>query len=46
MTISAGCDKERDHVITEAGPFVIFRTDNLILDFKDLSVREIDPLLG
>ena len=43
---SAGCNKERDHVITEAGPFVIFRTDNLILDFKDLSVREIDPLLG
>lgn len=40
---TADCGKGRDHIIAEAGPFVIFRTDNLILDFKNLSVREIDP---
>ena len=39
----ADCGKARDHIIVEAGPFVIFRTDNLILDFRNLSVREIDP---
>lgn len=43
---SAGCGKARDHIIVEAGPFVIFRTDNLILDFKNLSVREINAPLG
>ena len=42
---SAGCGKARDHIIVEAGPFVIFRTDNLILDFKNLSVREINAPL-
>ena len=41
---SEDCGRARDHIITEAGPFVTFRTDNLILDFKNLSVREIDPL--
>jgi hypothetical protein len=40
---SADCGKMRDQIIVEPGPFVIFRTDNLILDFKNLSVREIDP---
>jgi hypothetical protein len=42
----ADCGKARDHIIVEAGPFVIFRTDNLILDFRNLSVREIDPPLA
>lgn len=41
----ADCGKARDHVIVEGGPFVIFRTDNLILDFRNLSVREIKPPL-
>ncbi|MGH9983554.1 MAG: hypothetical protein ACRD8W_06310, partial [Nitrososphaeraceae archaeon] len=41
--LRADCGKGRDHIIAETGPFVIFRTDNLILDFKNLSVREIDP---
>jgi hypothetical protein len=43
---SADCGKMRDHVIVEAGPFVIFRTDNLVFDFKNLSVREISPALA
>src|SRR5918994_733716 len=40
---SAGCGRARDHVIIEGGPNVIFRTDNVVLDFKILSVREIQP---
>ena len=40
---SAGCGKARDHILTDARPNVIFRTDNLVLDFKNLSVREIQP---
>lgn len=40
---SAGCGKARDQVILEGGPNIIFRTDNLLLDFRDLSVREIQP---
>ena len=43
---SADCGKARDHIIVEAGPFVIFRTDNLLLDFKNLSVREINAPLA
>jgi hypothetical protein len=38
---SAGCDRARDHVIIDGGPNVIFRADNTLLDFKNLSVREI-----
>lgn len=40
---SAGCERHRDHVILEGKPNIIFRTDNLRLDFRDLSVREIQP---
>lgn len=43
---SADCKMARDHIIIEPGPFVIFRTDNLVLDFKNLSVREINPPLA
>jgi hypothetical protein len=42
----ADCGRARDHVLIEGGPFVIFRTDNLILDFRNLSVREINPPLA
>lgn len=37
------CGGERDHVLTEAGPVVSFRSDDIVWDFKDLSVREIGP---
>jgi hypothetical protein len=40
---SAGCGRARDYVIADGGPNVIFRTDNILLDFKDLSIREIQP---
>jgi hypothetical protein len=37
------CGGERDRVLTEAGPVVAFRSDDIVWDFKDLSVREIEP---
>ena len=40
---SAGCGRARDYVIIDGGPNIIFRTDNTLLDFKNLSVREIHP---
>jgi len=40
---SANCNKPKDYVITNSGPFVTFRSDNVDWDFADLSVREIQP---
>ena len=40
---SVGCGRARDHVIIDGGPNVIFRADNTLLDFNNLSVREIQP---
>jgi hypothetical protein len=40
---SSGCDRDKDYIITQPGPIATFRSDNLIWDFKNLSVREIDP---
>jgi hypothetical protein len=42
---SADCGRPKDYVITNAGPLVTFRSDNMLWDFADLSVREIRPLL-
>lgn len=38
---SAGCDRPKDYIITNGGPIVTFRADGSVLDFKNLSVREI-----
>ena len=46
MTIefnSALCGRDKDYVVTNAGPIATFRSDNLTWDFKNLSIREIDP---
>jgi hypothetical protein len=40
---SVDCGKEKDYVITNSGPTATFRADNLIFDFKNLSIREIIP---
>ena len=40
---SAGCGRPKDYVITNSGPLVTFRSDNMDWDFADLSVREIKP---
>lgn len=40
---SANCGKPKNYIITNSGPIASFRVDNLVWDFKDLSVREISP---
>jgi hypothetical protein len=40
---STNCNKPKDYVLTNGGPIVTFRSDNLVWEFKDLSVREIQP---
>jgi len=39
----AECSKDKDFIITNSGSTATFRSDNLIWDFKNLSVREIEP---
>jgi hypothetical protein len=41
MFYSANCGRSRDYIILNAGPIATFRSDNMIWDFKDLSIREI-----
>jgi hypothetical protein len=40
---SADCGKPKDYIVSNSGPIATFRADNMILDFKDLSIREIRP---
>jgi hypothetical protein len=40
---SPGCGKPKDYVITNSGPVATFRSDNMIWDFANLSIREIQP---
>ena len=40
---NAECSKDKDFIITNSGSTATFRSDNLIWDFKNLSIREIDP---
>jgi hypothetical protein len=42
---SAGCGRAKDYIITNAGPIATFRSDKMLWDFSDLSVREIQPTL-
>ena len=43
---SANCGKTKDHIITKGGPLAIFRSDNMTWNFRNLSVREIQPPLS
>ena len=40
----ADCGRPRNYVVTNSGPLVGFRTDYVVWEFKNLSIREIDPL--
>jgi hypothetical protein len=40
---SVDCGRPKNYVITNGGQIVTFRSDNTIWDFKNLSVREINP---
>ena len=37
------CGKPKDYIITNPGPIVSFRSDGVEWDFRNLSVREIQP---
>jgi hypothetical protein len=41
---SANCGRPTDYIITNGGPIVTFRSDDVAWQFKNLSVREIDPI--
>ncbi|MGA7044221.1 MAG: hypothetical protein WBY71_11165 [Nitrososphaeraceae archaeon] len=41
---SANCGRLKDYIITNAGPIPTFRADNIAMNFKDLSIREIQPV--
>jgi hypothetical protein len=38
------CGRPRNYVVTNSGPVIGFRSDYVIWEFKNLSIREIDPL--
>ena len=38
---SANCGRSKDHIVLNSGPIVTFRADNIVLNFKDFSIREI-----
>jgi hypothetical protein len=40
---SANCDRPKDYIITNGGPLITFRSDNMVWDFRGLSVKEIQP---
>ena len=40
----AECGRDKDYVILSDRPWVTFRSDNIIWEFKNLSIREINPL--
>jgi hypothetical protein len=40
---SARCGKPKDYIVTNSGSIATFRADNMVLDFRDLSIREIQP---
>jgi hypothetical protein len=41
----ANCGKPNDYVVTNPGPIASFRSDGVEWDFRNLSVREIQPTL-
>ncbi|MBV9178523.1 MAG: hypothetical protein JO297_15975 [Nitrososphaeraceae archaeon] len=40
---SVDCGRPKDYIITNAGPIATFRADNVAMNFRDLSIREIQP---
>ena len=39
----ANCGKPKDYIVTNSGPIASFRSDGIEWDFRNLSVREIQP---
>jgi hypothetical protein len=42
---SANCGRSKDYIVLNSGPIVTFRADNIVLNFKDFSIREIETPL-
>ena len=40
---SADCGRPKNYIMTSSGLLATFRSDNMVWDFADLSVREIQP---
>ncbi|MBA3749295.1 MAG: hypothetical protein H0X03_00065 [Nitrosopumilus sp.] len=38
---SANCGRSKDHIVLNSGPIITFRSDNVVLNFKNFSIREI-----
>lgn len=38
---SVDCNRPKDYVVTNSGPIVTFRSDDIVWQFKELNVREI-----
>ena len=43
---SANCGSAKYHIVLNSGPIVTFRADNVVLNFKDFSIREIAAATG
>jgi hypothetical protein len=41
---SANCRRFKDHIVSDYGLIVTFRADNVVSNFNNLSIREIEPL--
>jgi hypothetical protein len=39
----SGCGRDEDEILNDARPWIVFRADNAEFQFKDFSVREIEP---
>ena len=40
---SADCGRPKDYIVTNSGALATFRSDNMVWNFADFSVREIQP---
>ena len=43
---SADCGKPKDYIVTNSGPIAAFRSDGVVWNFKNLSIREIQPFVA
>ena len=42
---SANCRRSKEHRVSNSGLIVAFSVDNIVPNFKNLSIREIEPLV-
>jgi len=42
---SANCRRSKDHIVSNSDLIVAFSVDNVVSNFKNLSIRKIEPLV-